>query len=357
LATYPFSRASAGFSTGQILTSTAANTIDDNAASGADGALWTDVAIVRNWIGSATFANYGRALIWTDFTGSSVGPCWLSFGVSGGNPLVAYKYATNSAFDIGTVAAGSGLTPLCAAANTTVVVMGGTPGVASASKIRRSVDPITFSAVTTTASGTEGVHGMVWHSGASLFIAGLDNTANTNIETSPDGSTWTQITGLANTNPRGSIATNGTTAVILPYNTSTNKCLSTSNGTTYTERTLPATQVWHKVLWDSVYSRFIAYGASSFAYSSDGATWTAGGAVSLITNVADILGRVIVGGTSTAPQVMAAHLIGTTMTEKLVHLLSPGSADLLAVAAGRQQFMISDTNGVHHWTIAGGGLT
>jgi hypothetical protein len=352
LATYPFSRASAGFATGAILTSTAANTIDDNAASGADGSLWTDVAIAKNWVANASKANCGYALLWSD-----IDYRWHTFGVSGGNPVVGWKFVGDAGWSSGSITAGSGLTPWCAATSSSIMVCGGTPGVASASKIRSSTDGNSWAARSTTASGTEGVRGLCWHSGGSVFIAGLDNTASTNIETSPDGITWTQITGLANTNPRGSIASNGTTAVILPYNTSTNKCLSTANGTTYTERTLPSTEIWYSVVWDSRYSRFIAFGATNFAYSSDGATWTAGGAAGDLRHCA-VFGRVILGhgGTGASSSATAAHFVGTTLTQKIVIL---AGIQFSAVAVGNKQFMLADATdgGAHYWTIAGGDIT
>lgn len=347
--TYPYISAGT-WAAGQVLTSAEVTIINANAAAAADGSLWTDFAIARNWIGTSTLATYGNVVHFVERYEHS----WISLGVSGGNPIAAMKFTGDSAFTaIGAIGAGDGLTPTCAASNTAITVVGGTPGIASNKKFRTNAgDLLSWSVRTSNAAGTESVRGLCWHSGASLFIAGLSNTAATNIETSTDGITWTQITGLANTNPRGAMASNGTTAVILPYNTSTNKCLTTANGTTYTERTLPHTEIWYSVVWDSTYSRFIAFGATNVAYSSDGATWSSAGALDSIRQCAAV-GRVLVGGSVGLTVVSAGALIGTDYTERITFLTS---GTIMSVASGNKQFMVSTSTGVHYWSLAGGSI-
>jgi hypothetical protein len=354
VATYPFSRAKpAGWSTGEILTSTQANTMDDNAASAADGALYTDIAIGKNWLGNATQANYGRALVWWQPDQK-----WFSLGVSGGNPLAAYKFNGSTAWTTGlTIDAGDGLTPLCAASNASnMMVVGGTPGIASTSKLRSSPTGATWTARTTTAAGTESVRDVIYHSGSGHFVASLDNAAATNIEYSTNGTSWTQKTGLPNSAARGKMATSGTTIVALSYNTSTNKCITcTDPSGTWTERTLPTTEIWHSVAWDSVYGRFVAFGATNFAYSSDGATWSNGGASPVAgAAVQATIGRVIVGGLSTLGIVGVGHLISTTFTYETT--LEVSATTVQYAAAGNKQYMVSFANGAHYWTLAGGTL-
>jgi hypothetical protein len=327
--------------------------MDDNAASAADGGLWSDVALGKNWLANATQANHGNALLWwqPDQT-------WFSFGVSGGNPLAARKYNGNTAWTTGlTVDAGAGLTPLAAATNgTSIMVFGGTPGSASTSKLRSSPTGATWTARTTTAAGTEGVRSLIWHSSTAHFVAGLDNAASTNIEYSTNGTSWTQKTGLPNSHARGKMATSGSVIVVLAHNTSTNKAIrATDPSGTWTEVTLPTTEIWHSLLWDSVYSRFVAQGASNFAYSSDGISWTNGGAIGSGGATANaIIGRIAVGGLTASNGVVVSHLIGTTLTSEIT--LEVAGTTLQYAAAGNKQYMVSFANGAHYWTIAGGTL-
>jgi hypothetical protein len=354
MATYPFSRAvPAGHPTGAILTSTQFNTVDENAAAAADGALYTDIAIGKNWLGNATQANYGNALVWWQPDQK-----WFSIGVSGGNPLAAFKYNGDTAWTTGlTIAAGDGLTPLCAASNgADMMVCGGTPGIASTSKLRSSPTGATWTARTTTASSTESVRDLIWHSSTGHFVASLDNAAATNIEYSTNGTSWTQKTGLPNSAARGKMATNGSTIVAIAYNTSTNKCITcTDPSSTWTERTLPTTEIWHGIVYDSVYERFIAFGATNFAYSDDGATWTNGGASPAAgALVIACIGRIVVGGLTATGGVGVGHLIDTTFTYEATLGLS--GTTLQYAAAGNKQYMVSFANGAHYWTIAGGTL-
>jgi hypothetical protein len=353
-ATYPFTRAkSAGWSTGERLTSTQTNTMDDNAASAADGALWTDIAIGKNWIGNATQANYGRALVWWQPDQK-----WFTLGVSGGNPLAAWKFNGNATWTTGlTIDAGDGLTPLCAVSNgTNMMVCGGTPGIASTSKLRSSPTGATWTARTTTAAGTESVRDLIYHSSTGHFVASLDNAAATNIEYSTNGTSWTQKTGLPNSAARGKMATSGSMIVAISYNTSTNKCITcTDPSGTWTERTLPTTEIWHGVYWDSVYERFLAFGATNFAYSDDGITWSNGGASPIAgAHSAAVIGRIAVGGLTAAEYVDVGHVIDTTATYEIT--LGVSGTTVQYAAAGNKQYMVSFANGAHFWTIAGGTL-
>ena len=356
---YPFSRANASdFTTGQTLTHTHVTTLDKNAAAGADGSLWTDIAIAQNWIGSETQANYGHAILWSD-----VNEQWFSFGVNAGNPLVANRNIGSAAFATsGTVDAGAGLTPRCAVEGPSIMVMGGTPGSASTSKLRSATTGSAWTARTTNASGTEGVRCLGYHTGTTQFVAGLDNTAATNMEYSTNGTSWTQITGLPNTNPRGAFASNGSIMVVMPYNTSTNKCITATTASgTWTERTLPATQIWHGVHWSPTYSLFIALGASSLAYSADGITWSAvTGAPSVTPAGSVMLGRTMVWGyTGTGNTIRIGRVVSAVFSEAQVINLGANTPRGFGVAnssTGLKQIMIADSAGIHRWTVAGGSL-
>lgn len=302
MAVWPFSRMRVSWSSGQRVTAAMAELLDSQQAQAADGNIYTDLAVAKNWYDAAAVtpsANMDELICWNP--GDRY---WYIFGTDGSGDTVGARsvsgrsntWTTLTIPSAGTLSQGSGR---AAAANSSgVIIIGGNAG-ASASKIRESANGTTWNARNTTASSTEVVVSAMWHSGASLFIIGLNNTAATNVETSPDGQTWTQRTGLPNSHSRGPMCTNGTIALIFanPSVGNTNKCVSTTNGTSYTERTLPTSQVWHGAYWDPRYSRFVAFGDSNWAYSADGITWTDGGAngVSLSGNAWPTIGVCNIG--------------------------------------------------------------
>lgn len=348
--TFPFERAKGvGWAQGEIFKNSQASIIDANAAAAASGDIWSDIAIAKMWVGSSTHANHGYVLVWNNSQKR-----WFSFGVSGGNPIGAYMYGSGFTFTTGlTIPAGAGLTPTCAAVNPSgVMVLGGVPGSSSTSKIRESTDGNNWNARATIETGTTAVRAVIWHPGASKFVAGLGNTANTNIETSTNGQTWTQITGLPNTNARGAFATDGTTLVCVPHaSVSTNTCITSTDGATWTQRTLPHTQSWGGVHWDTRYERFIAWGATNIAVSDDGITWATGGAVAFSALTIGI-NRVMFGtATAASAQLYAGIYDGSSMSGQ--HVLT-AAANIRSVAYGDHQFMVSDQSGNHHWTIRAG---
>ncbi len=367
MATYPYERAKPlGWAYGEILTSAQMNTVDDNAASAADGSLWTDVAIVKNWAYTKDFSSF-----FSGTTGATVA-LWDSLLLNwhlftydaSDNPIGEYAQdgfggATASlSWTSHTIPAGATLRPLCAATDGAgVLIIGGAPTGSSTSKIRETSDGTTWAARTTTATGTIGARAAVWHEGASKFIVGLDNAAATNIETSPTGQTWTQITGLPNSHARGSIASDGTTLVATAYDTSTNKCITSTSGATWTEATLPTTEKWIGVVYDSVYEQFIAIGETTVAYSDDsGATWATAGAhgaspPTTLSRVA-ILGRVFCFIDS--DDLYAGHVVDGTLTVRKV--LQVVGSSIRAIAAGENQLCATDSSENAYWTIWGGGF-
>jgi len=366
---YPFQRARASWSAGQRILSTMAELWDSQIAQAADGNVYTDLAIAKNWeqssVATAITGGDIRSIIWNP--GDRY---WYIFGLNGANPAglrsISGRASTYTSLTIG---AGAGLTPhggAVAANSSGVIIMGGTPGSASVQKIRESADGTTWNIRSTVASSTERVNSAIWHSGASLFIIGLNNSAATNIETSPDGQTWTQRTGLPNTHARGPMASSGSIVVILAGPTgnpgtsvSTDKCLTTTDGVTYTERTLPTTQTWFGVIWDPRYERFLAFGASNWAYSTDGITWVDGGAnPSTVGGVGwpklgvSHIGRVfLIHGFQTS-QCVAGYYDGVTMKQYLVIALG-GDGGAAAASDGQWIASIDATDDVFR-TFAGG---
>lgn len=189
-AIYPFQRAKgAGYVNNEVPTHTQLNVIDENAAAAADGSLYTDVALVRNWLyRSTTLTDRGFVTVWT-------GKQWLTVGVTGANtPSASRSYDGLLWTSLGSTGAGDGFLPgpgkLAAASNGSgLVVVGGPPAIASAKKYRVSTDHgATWNVRNSSDATTVGVVGIVWFPAASLFVAQLDNG---HIETSPDGTTWT----------------------------------------------------------------------------------------------------------------------------------------------------------------------
>jgi hypothetical protein len=314
----------------------------------AENAIFRDLALTKNWLKS-TLANHGRVLLW-----SSTYSRWYSFGVSGGNPLGA---RTLGGFDWTTgltMQNGAGLTPRAAAGNSAgILVVGGTPGSASTAKIRQSLDGITWAARDSVNNGTEGVRALHWYGPASLFIAALDNSVTTNIETSPDGRTWNKRTA-PNAHARGAIASNSAIAVMLARSSvTTDKCITSTDGITWTERTLPASQTWGSVVWDSYYGRFVAAGDTYCASSTDGITWTIGAnSFGLATLVGD--GRLLVGTNDLIFEVYAGYFDGTAL--QMASVMTSTQADLQAqsFAVGDHQFMLCDVDGNHYQSLRGG---
>lgn len=277
---FPFTKANAiGWSPGQKITSVQINTVDANAAQAADGNIWSDAAVVKNWQLSSVAAGGGTVVVWEPQTGR-----WINASQTGGNPTGFFSTDGKEDWVALTIPAGTNwqASVSIAANGAGGVILGGSGGSATASKIRQSIDGgASWNARNTNASSTERVTCAVWHALISKYIIGLNSTASTNIETSTDGATWVQITGLPNTNARGSsnqsgAASNGTIVVMLS-SVSTNKCITSTDGATWTERTLPATGVWSSVAWNSRSGKFLALGIGLAALSSDGITWTSVG--------------------------------------------------------------------------------
>ncbi|HEX5076141.1 MAG TPA: hypothetical protein VFW03_23210 [Gemmatimonadaceae bacterium] len=272
--TFPFTRAkSIGWAFGEIFTSAQANTMDANAAQAADGLVWSDFAQLRNWrTGSVTNITTTAACAW-----DATKYCWFVAGYNGTTPEAGAALASGNGNDIalgGAVDAGAGL--VCGPEAACVApdgswLFGGAPGSSSQQKIRRSTDTgANWAAQNTVATGTTGVN--LLHTFAGLAIAGL---ANGNIETSPNGTLWTNRT-VPNANARGSVASSASIVVIASPTVTTNKVITSGDGITWTERTMPSSLKW-RVAYSAVDGKFIATSESSIAWSTDGITWSTSG--------------------------------------------------------------------------------
>lgn len=317
-------------------------------------------AAVQNWreTSVALGSTRGDALVWNP--GDRL---WYFFGKDGSNnPQGSRSLAgdLNTATFL-TIPAGSTLIPAAgaAAANPSgVIIFGGNAGSAN-TKIRESADGTTWNARSTVAGAGANVSSAIWHPGAAKFIIGLDNSAATNIETSSNGQTWAQITGLPNTHARGPMCTNGTIALLFARSSvvgNTDKYLSTVDGVAFTEGTLPTSQRWHGAVWESRSGKFLAFGSTNWAHSSDGLSWTNGGIAPVNLGSAHwpSIGVVSIGrallfyGSGTALG-YAGYYDGTLRTPQLV--LNNG-ADHVYAAASDGQWMVLATAQTLHRTLA-----
>lgn len=358
---FPFTRGSAlDLSPGQRLPSAAFNAADKNAAQAADGLVWSDTALAKNWQKTTVATGNGIVIMWETSTGR-----WITAGVSAGAPTAQFSNDGREEWVALSVTAGTNwnVTASGACSGAGTVILGGGGGSATASKIRQSADGgATWAARSTTASGTEFVNCAVWHSGASLFVIGLNSTASTNIETSPDGVTWTQRTGLPNTNGRGAsngagsssgVASNGAMVVMLGAPTTT-KCITSTDCVTWTERTLPASAQWSGVSWNARSGKWMAIASGQIATSADGIAWSASGLVAPFAGVAIALtsyGRMWVASGSTAGGLSQLRVSvddgATWLTVKSL------AAICTAIATGDNQICAAILNAVYA-TIRGG---
>lgn len=364
MATFPFEQQKpSGYAYGEVPTSAQMDVIDEQAAAAASGAIWSDLSLGKAWVRSAAVPFHGAALVW-----SVTQKRWYSFGFDGsGNPTGAYLPIGSSTWTTGlTMQNGAGLLPWAAAVSPSgILVVGGRPGASSTSKIRESTDGATWTARATNASGTTAVRTIVWHAAASKFIAALDNAASTNIETSTNGQTWTQITGLPDSLPRGTMATNGE-IVVCASDTfggeTVSSVITSTDGANWTQRSLPVSGFTKGITWEAARGLFILIVSNRCVVSEDGITWTDARShnASAIQVAAHESGRALVFASRGSRRVYHSHYDSNArrmrtnaafeMDDTFAIEQIPGSC----VAVGNNQFMIADESGNHYWTISCG---
>ncbi len=273
---YPFERANAlGFAMFENFTSAQANIIDANAAAAADGAIWSDIALASGLLPKETVDAdaaylFGQALIW-----EPVGKFWINAGdTTAGRSKARYSYAhgiwleTTLESDTTAVTTWTNASSAATDGNNHTVV----GGRASDTKRFRYFNGTTWSAVDSIVTGDVTVKALVWAPSASLFVAGMGNSATTNIETSALGVTWVQRTA-PNTDIRLEAAASPTRIVVIP-NATTNKFITSEDGITWTERTVSASVTWRSITWSAERGLFMALGSDTIVTSPDGITWT-----------------------------------------------------------------------------------
>lgn len=331
--TYPFSRANGSdFANGDVLTAAHATTMDKNAAQAADGLMWTDSVIAKNWTHKTTLTNARVVLHGVDASGSAQ-TRWLVVGAS---DMSTTSFSGAEWITPGTTAALCAF-PRCGVVNGLTVLIGGDPNGSSANKIARSTTGTAgaFSAVSSVDTGTAAVDCLTFF--ASLYVAGLSDGG---IETSPDGSTWTDRT-VPNANARKEFATNGT--ILLAFSSATtDKYITSADGISWTERSFPVSATGYRGCWSSGQGKFYAIqqASSPTLYSStDGISWNTVGNDGGIgsTCILRSYGRVLLALTGT---VMLVSVDGGVTWKRVAYTTAssgwhPSSTDSVLYADGR----------------------
>jgi len=277
MADWPFDRANAsGYSTGDRLPASHATLIDEHQAQAADGLLWTDTAILKNWLPAVSLTD-AKVIVAGQDTGSTPNfRVWKVVGTSDMESRSVSGYAWSTP---GTHAALVATTK-CGLVNGQTVLFGGDPGGASTSKIARSTTGLnagTFAAVTSIDATAAAVNTLAYFN--SLYVAGLSDGG---IETSADGATWADRT-VPNSNARTGFAQSS--ARLLAFTSaSTDKYIYSTNATSWTEGTLPASSTNWTGAWNEIHGLFVVTNAAGSVYTSpDGlAPWTLAGTFSLL---------------------------------------------------------------------------
>lgn len=364
MAFWPFSKAfGAGLVNNDVPTHSQLNKLDEQQAQAADGALWSDAALVKNWRRSAVVTGMDVTAESSDASQACWSPLigkWVAFGRNSGNPTVATSY-DGVEWSTGSIPAHEGLTPRAAAANPAgIVLVGGSPGSASTKKLRRSTDGgLTWLGADIGAADTTMVSALLWHPAGAQFIAGR---ANGDILTSPDGVTWTPRT-VPNADGRRRMATDGTTIVCSSGASSWDKCVTSLDGITWTERTFPSVASWSGLAWSPALGKFFAVGDSVAASSPDGVTWSSSGLTGPGASGFPGLachGRLLLAATSHvgAGPGSVLYSIDGAVSWKLIRKLDSTSEDFPYHShmpiVGDAQFLAWDPAGVFYSSLRGG---
>jgi hypothetical protein len=277
---WPFSLARpANFGPGAVPTPDELQTIQEQAALAADGRLWTDIAAIKRW----TYANPTVELDTMVNNAMAYDPTtrrWFAFGTKSALSVGVW---TISGARWNVTAAASALNASSSAACSPAgkLLVGGFPtSGASSGKIvestngggswtTRNIGPADGQAVTALAYSTT----------LSLWLASCGGNTGTGIHSSPDGITWTLRGGAGG--PPLFYTINETGPVIIgtvsQAAAATTGYFRSTNGTTWTTETFPATLVGSKrPTFDDRLGRFVVPAASGVYTSTTGLTgsWT-----------------------------------------------------------------------------------
>jgi hypothetical protein len=196
---------------------------------------------------------------------------WAVVGANGGAPEIQSSW-DGITWTSRTPAAGTATTlPSIASDNAGTFVAGADDGT-----VRYSTDGINWSIGTT--SMATSIISVFWDSVNSLFVVSGTGRESS---TSADGITWNYNAtaypaSFAGKTVKGG-ATNGTNLSVVTCQIH-DKCATSPDGTTWTERTMPSSDSWGSVVYSVGDSKWFCEDesnvAASMAISTDGTTWT-----------------------------------------------------------------------------------
>ena len=253
---FPFSLAKpGGYAPGDVPTHTELNKIDEQAAAGADGSAYTDVAMVANLPYAVTDSTGGQVLLYHPTLQK-----FFSFA-GGASPSGFWSVSPFSSRTALTIPAAQGVDfsnvgQLGAINPGGLMLIGGAPSSSSQLRYRTSSDGNTWTSRTSAlAANTTGPMSILWAGGSvNKFVSGYSNGA---LETSADGIAWTQVT-MHDSLARRRTAHSPTLNLFVSLNstTSTYAVSSTVTAGSWSNQASPV--VFENIYWSTLYSAFFA---------------------------------------------------------------------------------------------------
>jgi hypothetical protein len=215
-------------------------------ATSSDGTAWTASGTAPGFLGAAIYDGSRYVALGTD------------------KHLASAVYASTDGLNWSPLALGRGLSAIARAPTGRVVAVG-------SDSSQATLDSTSWSYGNLPISG-DLFHGIVWAPTLNAFADLVQNAANQYLYSSADGLSWTRV---AYAPCYAGIAASPSTLVNVGYSYP-NWCLATStNGTSWTQRTVPTGQHLTNAFWTG--SVFVALGQSGEIATApaDGSTWTA----------------------------------------------------------------------------------
>jgi len=324
-----------GWALYEELTSGQQTQLDINAASGADGTLWTDVALVKQFT-SHSSGWPCDVIVWHE-----PGKSWHRFEASPFHTFALRSFEGRPHWDVlpEVLEDGSGFTPRAAASSGQLIIVAGDPTLAAVTKYRTSsTNGDSWVARNSSDATSSGVRCICWHSGASMFVSGLDDGI---IETSPiSGAAWTtrHAAGAAVI----AVASSGVAIIALVAASAT--VLRSVDGITWTAIN-PGLGGWTSVAFNPYTGKFLLTSSGNFASSDDdGATWTLGANPAIADAVRVAAFRRLWLVLRDVDDATSRLLYGTDGLNWSVAAEFGGTGKALAVSSGRVAVIDSDSN-------------